>query len=52
MVIDAIGKKRDDRQKKELENKADTDLLTGLNNKRRRNARSRIISHRIRRYSL
>ncbi len=33
MVIDAIGKKRDDRQKKELENKADTDLLTGLNNK-------------------
>ena len=33
MCIRDSGKKRDDRQKKELENKADTDLLTGLNNK-------------------
>ncbi len=33
MVIDIIGRIRDNQQKKELENKADTDLLTGLNNK-------------------
>ena len=33
MVIDIIGRIRDNRQKKELEDKADTDLLTGLNNK-------------------
>lgn len=33
MAIDIIGRARDDQQKKELENRADTDLLTGLNNK-------------------
>lgn len=33
MMIDIIGRIRDNQQKKELENKADTDLLTGLNNK-------------------
>ncbi len=33
MVTDIIGRIRDNQQKKELENKADTDLLTGLNNK-------------------
>ena len=33
MAIDMIGRIRDNKQKKELENKADTDLLTGLNNK-------------------
>lgn len=33
MVIDMIGRIRDNQQKKELEDKADTDLLTGLNNK-------------------
>ena len=33
MVMDIIGRIRDNQQKKELENKADTDLLTGLNNK-------------------
>lgn len=33
MVTDTIGRIRDNQQKKELENKADTDLLTGLNNK-------------------
>lgn len=32
-VIGIIGRIRDNQQKKELENKADTDLLTGLNNK-------------------
>lgn len=33
MGIDIIDRIRDNRQKKELENKADMDLLTGLNNK-------------------
>ena len=33
LVVDTIGRIRDNKQKKELENKADTDLLTGLNNK-------------------
>lgn len=33
MVVDIFGRIRDNQQKKELENKADTDLLTGLNNK-------------------
>lgn len=32
-AVDIIGRIRDNQQKKELENKADTDLLTGLNNK-------------------
>lgn len=32
-AVDMIGRIRDNQQKKELENKADTDLLTGLNNK-------------------
>lgn len=32
-VTDILDRIRDNRQKKELENKADTDLLTGLNNK-------------------
>ena len=32
-AIDIVGRIRDNQQKKELENKADTDLLTGLNNK-------------------
>lgn len=33
MVINIIGKIRSNNKKKELEDKADTDLLTGLNNK-------------------
>lgn len=33
MVINIVGKIRSNEKKKELENKADTDLLTGLNNK-------------------
>lgn len=33
MAVDVAGRIRDNKQKKELENKADTDLLTGLNNK-------------------
>lgn len=33
MVINIVGKIRSDEKKKELEDKADTDLLTGLNNK-------------------
>lgn len=33
MVINIIGKIRTNEKKKELENRADTDLLTGLNNK-------------------
>ena len=33
MVINIIGKIRNNNKKKELEDKADTDLLTGLNNK-------------------
>lgn len=32
-AVDIVGRIRDNQQKKELENKADTDLLTGLNNK-------------------
>ena len=33
MVINIVGKIRNNKKKKELEDKADTDLLTGLNNK-------------------
>ena len=33
MVINIVGKIRSNNKKKELEDKADTDLLTGLNNK-------------------
>lgn len=33
MVINIVGRIRNNEKKKELENKADTDLLTGLNNK-------------------
>lgn len=33
MIINIVGKIRSNVKKKELENKADTDLLTGLNNK-------------------
>ena len=33
MVINIVGKIRSNEKKKELEDKADTDLLTGLNNK-------------------
>lgn len=33
MMLDIVVRIRDNQQKKELENKADTDLLTGLNNK-------------------
>ncbi len=33
MVINIVGKIRSNKKKKELEDKADTDLLTGLNNK-------------------
>ena len=33
VIVNIIGKIRNNEQKKKLENKADTDLLTGLNNK-------------------